>query len=320
MILPFLRGLLPPHLAPVTWFLIGINLFVFIVNLPAHLATKSVLDVYVQDEEFMRTQGAVFAQLVRERPDRYSEFIRQLARNALQGDDLSKQLMGGYAARDRLFTESVDTMKFSGDAVALAKWKAEYYDFRDVQAKMPSYKWGLSRGRNGWTNWITYQFAHTGFEHIFWNLAFLLIFGACLEQLVGSSLVTLTYLGAGLAGAATFVLTAGLSYSPLVGASGSLSGLIACVAVFLWKQPARFLYWFLPVQGYWGIREFPAWLMFPVYFVPDLAGHISLIPGVGGVAYSAHLGGALFGLAVGYAIKRGWLVKEEPPAPLEESW
>lgn len=320
MILPFFRGLLPPHLAPMTWFLVAINLFVFIVNLPAHFATKAALDAYILDADFMGTQGSVFSQLVQSRPDRYSEFLQALARNALQGDDLARRLMGSYAARDVLFNESFDSLRPRGDAIALATWRAEYHDFRDIQVRTPSYKWGLSHERSSWPNWISYQFAHTGFEHIFWNLLFLVLFAAFLEQLIGGSLVVLTYLGSGVAGAACFAAIAGLSYSPLVGASGSLSGLIACLAVYLWNAPARFLYWFLPTQGYWGIREFPAWLIVPVYFVPDIAGQLALIPGAGGVAYSAHLGGALCGALVGLAVKVGWLAKEEPPAPLEESW
>lgn len=320
MIFPFFRGLLPPHLAPVTWFLVSVNLFVFIVNLPAHLVSQRATEVYLHDADFVRTQGNVFSQYVREHPDQYTELLRTMSRNALQGDWFSQLMMGSYGTRDKNFVEKVGKFKPTGDAVALARWKAEYYDFREVQVKSPVHRWGLSLTRPQWTNYFTYQFAHSGFQHIFWNLAFLLLFATFLEQLVGSSLVVLTYLGAGVTGALLFTYFPGLSYSPLVGASGSLSGLMALLAVHLWKEQARFVFWFLPLPGYWGLRDFPAWLIVPVYFVPDIAGLMTVIPETGGIAYTAHIGGALFGVGVGFALRWGWLEKEDPPASLEESF
>lgn len=320
MILPFFRGLLPPHLAPVTWFFVTVNLFVFIVNLPSHLASQSAIDVYIKDDDFVRTQGNVFSQFVQKNPDRYSDLFKSMSKHALEGDWFAQLMMGSYGSRDKNFVENATRFKASGDAVALARWKAEYFDFHDAQLASPVHKWGLSLSRPGWTNYVTYQFAHSGFAHIFWNVFFLMVFAAFLEQLIGSSLVTLTYLGSGVMGAVLFSAFPGLSYSPLIGASGSLSGLMALLAVHLWNQPARFIYWFLPLPGYWGFREFPAWLIIPVYFVPDLAGVVMTIPDTGGTAYTAHLGGALFGGAVGFAVRCGWLFKEEPPAPLEESF
>ncbi len=320
MIFPFFRGILPPHLAPVTWFFVVVNLFVFIVNLPSHLASQAAVDAYIKDNDFVRTQGNVFSQFVQKNPGKYTSLFNAMSRNALQGDWFSQLMMGSYGARDRNFVEAAGRFQASGDAVALARWRAEYFDFRDAQAASPVHKWGLSLSRPRWTNYVTYQFAHSGFQHILWNMAFLVFFATFLERLIGGSLVTLTYLGAGVVGAVVFAGFPGLSYSPLIGASGSLSGLMALLAVRLWDQPVRFVYWFLPLPGYWGFRELPAWLIIPVYFVPDVAGLLTSIPETGGVAYTAHLGGALFGTAVGLGLRFGWLEAEEPPAPLEESF
>jgi membrane associated rhomboid family serine protease len=320
VIFPIFRGLLPPHLAPATWFLISVNLFVFIVNLPRFLSAQSEMDKVFHDPEFMRTQGAVFSQFVAARPDAYSAFLHKVGGRATAGDSVAQMQMGGYAVRDNEFMTSAEETPFQGDVLAINKWRAEFTELRSIQAKHPTYKWGLSTARPGFPNWMSYQFAHSGFQHLLWNILFLALFGMFLESLIGSSLVVLVYVGSGFAGAGLFANLSGFSHSPLIGASGAVSGLMSCLAVFLWREKARFFFWLLPTPGYFGFRDLPAWLIVIAYLVPDIAGHIASVPDINGMAYSAHIGGALLGAVIGFSVRQGWLAKEDSPPSAEEIW
>jgi membrane associated rhomboid family serine protease len=313
MIFPIFRGLLPPHLVPVTWFLLAMNLFVFSVNFPAFHSAQMELESYFSDIDFMRTQGSAFSEFVKSKPEHYSFFLREMASRAIDGDQVSQVLMGGYAVRNSRFMEAAAATEFKGDEIALRKWRKSFLELRAIQERHPTYAWGLSALRPTWANWISYQFAHSGFQHLFWNMLILAVFATCLEAEIGGSLVMLIYLFSGLTGAALFFALSGLSFSPLVGASGAISGIMGCLAVYMWGQRVRFFYWLLPAQGYYGFRDLPAWLIIIVYLIPDLAGQISSLGDVNGLAYSAHLGGAALGAIAGLAIRLGWLVKDETP-------
>jgi membrane associated rhomboid family serine protease len=310
MIFPFLRGILSPYLTPATWFLLAVNVIVFVSTYPAYVKYQRELDSTFRDETFMSVQGSAFAQTIGEEPRAYSRLLRKLAERAREGDTYSRTLLGGFAVRDKKFMENADTMKFDGDDVALVKWREKFLEIRDIQSHHPTYKWGLSAQRAGFMNWITYQFAHSGWHHLFWNMVFLLLFATFLEATLGSSLVILIYLGSGAFGAAFFCGIAGLSYSPLIGASGAISGLMACVVAYMWQKPVRYFYFLVMHPGYFGFRYLPAWLIGVVYLIPDIAGHISTVADVSGLAYAAHIGGAIFGAVAGYAARRGWLVAE----------
>lgn len=311
MIFPLLRGLLPPTLVPSTWFLLVTNVVVFLVNLPQFIPAQDELNRFFDDPNFMKTQGAVFSQFISDQPRPHSRFLREMAHRALAGDEMSQMLMGGYAMRNQEFMETAADRTVRGDTIAIAGWRSSLADLRAIQARHPTYKWGLSSAHRGFVNWITYQFAHSGAQHLLWNMIFLALFASCLETAVGGSIVILVYLGAGLFGAFVFALLSGFSYSPLIGASGAVSGLMACLAVLLWQERVRFFYWLLPVPGYFGIRDLPAWLIVIAFLIPDLAGHLATVGDASGMAYSAHLGGALLGALTGFAIRQGWLEKED---------
>src|SRR4030042_2921977 len=81
---------------------------------------------------------------------------------------------------------------------------------------------------------ITYQFLHAGLWHIFWNMFILLFFGPMLERLWGSRKFLVFYLVCGAAGGLLYpllVLVGWLDIGRLVGASGSILGMLAAGAM-----------------------------------------------------------------------------------------
>ncbi len=318
MIFPYLAGFLSPLKAPITYLLLALNLVVFFGTYHSYVASDKQLDDFLDDDAFIETQGSAFAIMIQKEPAKFSQTLRLLASGAVAQEKGSREVLGGFAMRNTEFMSRAQTFAFGGDAVAVAHWRERLKDFQALQDTNPSYRWGLSRVHNEWLNWFTYQFAHAGFSHLFWNMVFLLIFGCFVESQLGGSYVAIGYIASGVCGAWTYSLLSGISYSPLVGASGAVSGLIGMVTVAWWqKEPLPFLYVLIPTKGYMGIARLPSWLLGLVYLLPDFSHYLESSKEVGSVAYSAHIGGASFGALVAFGLLKGLLPKKERAPVLE---
>ena len=138
---------------------------------------------------------------------------------------------------------------------------------------------------------FTAMFAHSGFGHLFANMITLYFFGRFLSQLMGDKKFLTLYFGGGLLGNIFFLLMAlytpfGTPMSLVVGASGAVFALGGALTVLTPKMRV-YLYFFIPM---------PLWIVVIFGFVI-----LSFMPGV---AWQAHLGGLLFGLAYGWYFKR----------------
>jgi len=132
---------------------------------------------------------------------------------------------------------------------------------------------------------ITYQFMHGGFSHIFFNMFALWMFGASIEDVMGSKKFLMFYLLAGIsAGLFQLFLTPLLSSAPAVtiGASGAIYGVLIAYAMFF-PDNLIFIYFLIPVKAKYLI----GFLILIEFFAIDSASS--------NVAHLAHLGGALFG-------------------------
>lgn len=318
MIIPYLAGILSPIRAPITYLLLLINVFVFAATLNAYNRADEAIDKFLEDDSFIHTQGSAFASMIEKEPARFSETLRALARQASHHEKLSLEALGGLAMRNNSFMARAQTFQFGGDEVAIAQWRERLKEFMKIQDGNPSYRFGLSRVHGEWANWFTYQFAHAGFAHLFWNMMFLMIFGCFVEVQLGSSFVAVGYIIGGLAGAACYSALSGISYSPLVGASGAVSGLIGLVTVGWWKKERLpFLYMLIPSRDYMGLALLPSWLLGLVYLLPDLSHYLASTTETGSVAYTAHIGGALFGALVAVGVTTGFLPRKEKAPPME---
>ena len=311
MIFPFLRGFIAPHLAPFTYFLFAINLFVFVATMEAFDRADSRLDKILADSQFLSTQGSAFAVMIYREPAHFTPNLRKLASNAQHGDSDARSVLGNLALRNNEFMSKAEKYEFGGDEVALESWRKSFSALKETQDEHPSYQWGISQLRDGWHQWVSYQFSHSGVFHLFWNMIFLVLFGAFVETKLGASFVILTYLGGGVFGALLFSILSGVSSSPLVGASAAVSGLMGLVGVYWWKrEKVSFFYWLLPIKGYFGFVALPSWIVIIVSLLPDLSGYLAASQEFGSVAYAAHLGGAAWGAAMAGFVAIGLMEKE----------
>jgi len=163
---------------------------------------------------------------------------------------------------------------------------------------------------------FTSMFMHGSWIHIGGNMLFLWIFGNNVEDAFGHVRFLFWYLAAGLAAAAAqtavtlaFAAPAGASI-PNVGASGAIAGVLGAYLVLL--PGASVLTAFIIVVIVF-LREIPAVLFLGLWFLFQLwEGSFSILQpqAGGGVAFFAHIGGFLFGVATVRL-----LATQRPPSP-----
>jgi membrane associated rhomboid family serine protease len=145
---------------------------------------------------------------------------------------------------------------------------------------------------------FTCMFLHGGFLHIIGNMWFLWIFGANVEDSLGSFAYFLFYIVCGIGSGLTQVLFSWGSRVPSIGASGAISGILGAYIVFF---PGARILTLVPLFIIWWTIRLPAAIFIGLWFVLQfLSGLGSLdstaAASAGGVAWWAHVGGFLLGV------------------------
>lgn len=142
---------------------------------------------------------------------------------------------------------------------------------------------------------ITYAFLHGGFNHLFFNMFAVWMFGFPIERMWGSKRYAeyffICVLGAGLIQLLVQYISG--SVYPTIGASGAVFGLLLAYGV-TWPNNKLILIFFpVPIKAKWFVL---------IYGVAELVfGVTGAMPQV---AHYAHLGGLLFG--AGLLWRWGW--------------
>ncbi|MFL5906499.1 MAG: rhomboid family intramembrane serine protease [Solirubrobacterales bacterium] len=150
-----------------------------------------------------------------------------------------------------------------------------------------------------WETLFTSMFMHGGFLHIAGNMLFLWVFGNNIEDRLGRLKFALFYVLAGLIAVYTQALIDTASTAPTIGASGAIAGVLGAYALLF---PHARVLTLIFIIFFVTVVEIPALILlglwFILQFVPAL-GQVAVESGGGqGVAYFAHVGGFVFGLAV----------------------
>jgi membrane associated rhomboid family serine protease len=105
---------------------------------------------------------------------------------------------------------------------------------------------------------FTYQFLHADIAHIVGNLVFLWVFGDNVEQALGRWRFLAFYLAVGALGALAFVASDPHSKIPLIGASGSIAGVVIAYAMLRPCAKITALVFAIPlrISAYWIIGVF----------------------------------------------------------------
>jgi membrane associated rhomboid family serine protease len=193
-----------------------------------------------------------------------------------------------------------------GQAVSQADFDALVDRYLAEYRSSPHYRLGVVPRNISIFSLLTYQFMHGGVMHLLGNLLFLYLCGPRIEDRWGRWLFAGFYLAAGIVAALFWALRYPGLDTPLVGASGSIAGLMGAFLVCYGASKIKFFYW---AGIFWGTFSVPAWLMLPLWFVIEVISGRSMDvmfqgQGGGGVAHWAHVWGFIFGMAVAAVVGR----------------
>ncbi len=167
----------------------------------------------------------------------------------------------------------------------------------EVRGAGPGGMGGICRlGGVTWPALVTSMFLHGSWMHIVGNLWFLWIFGNNVEDSMGHGRFLVFYLLTGLVASAGHVVSDPGSVVPMVGASGAISAIMGAYLVLYPRARVHTLFIIIII-----IRVFPlpAWFFLLYWFFIQVAS--SGMQGAGspgGVAFWAHIGGFLGGVAL----------------------
>jgi len=141
---------------------------------------------------------------------------------------------------------------------------------------------------------FTSMFMHGGWLHLAGNMLYLWIFGDNVEDRFGHAKFTLFYLICGIAATFAQVAFSAGSNVPNLGASGAIAGVLGAYLILFPRGQVRVL------MGR-GVVPMPALVVIGMWIVLQFingVGSITQSAETGGVAYMAHIGGFVAGLAL----------------------
>ena len=140
---------------------------------------------------------------------------------------------------------------------------------------------------------LSSMFMHGSIMHLVGNMLYLWIFGDNLEDRLGHVRYIAFYLLCGIIASLSHVFMNTGSYIPSLGASGAISGVLGGYILLHPHRRVRAIV----MRGF--MTEMPAYVAIGVWFLFQLLeGWLNRGAAGGGVAYAAHIGGFVAGLAL----------------------
>lgn len=146
-----------------------------------------------------------------------------------------------------------------------------------------------------WTTVLTSMFMHGGWLHLIGNMLYLWIFGNNVEDAMGHVRFVVFYILCGVVAFLAQSLPAPESTIPMVGASGAISGVLG--AYLLLYPHARVLV-VIPLGLFLYTTRLPASWVLAFWFVLQIISSAVSASEQGGVAFGAHIGGFVAGIAL----------------------
>lgn len=159
---------------------------------------------------------------------------------------------------------------------------------------------------------FTSMFLHGGFLHIGGNMLFLWVFGNNIEDRLGRVKFVFFYLATGLAASLAHVFFNADSLAPTIGASGAVAGVLGAYIVLF---PRAMIHTLVGFILFFRVR-LPAIAVLSFWFISQFFIGSGQQVGEGGVAWVAHVGGFLAGMALIYILGGG----RERPSPAQPAW
>jgi membrane associated rhomboid family serine protease len=279
----------------ITWGIIALNILIF-------LGTHGKIDSEGPELGKVRIHLVLLAALHPELkiPEKTQEFVAyiQTKKPALwkQAQNPNRDVVDAWDAKLRL-QEDTEALQEEMDSLG------ERY--ADLNAASLLNKYGFIPAHPTALSLLTANFLHGGWLHLIGNMWFLWLAGALLEDTWGRMIYPAFYLVAGVLAFQVHAMVNAGSFTPTIGASGAIAGLMGA---FLVRFPTTkiemgWLFFYriyrFKMAAYWLL---PVWLLTEIFY-GSVFGQSS------GVAHWAHVGGFAFGALIALVVQKSGLEK-----------
>jgi len=279
-ILPIGHDKLIRRLPYLTIILIGLNTLIWLITYPIEMKQHSRINSLYRELHQKETNFLV--DYIQEHPDASSDpkFDENFHKAIEEGEIVDR-----------------DSEEYRG-------WKEIYTRFKNSLNNRVFYRFGFKPTHISLLTLISSLFLHSSFSHLFFNMLFLWLVGVNIEDYWGRPLFLSLFIIGGIFASLFYTIFNQGSNIPLIGASGAISAVMGAFTVRFYKTKIRFFYFFLFfLRPFWGTFRLYAWFALGFWFAEQVFYTMLSSGTFTGVAFFAHVGGFLFGLAVGFGMK-----------------
>jgi membrane associated rhomboid family serine protease len=178
------------------------------------------------------------------------------------------------------------------------RWKSLSDKYKTKLNRATFYAYGLKSYKSTFETLFSHMFLHANFEHLFWNMVFLFVFGFSVEMILGWKIYLPTYLLAGIGSGLFYTFLEPNSAIPGIGASGAISGLAGLYTVLFGLRKIRFFYF---IFVFFDTVKAPALVILPLWLGYELYNHYFIPTNINNLA---HAGGLVSGALIAYVAKK----------------
>jgi membrane associated rhomboid family serine protease len=194
------------------------------------------------------------------------------------------------------------SLQLGGEGVAQASADAFVLEFGVIPCRLSGICRGGAELPSPVLTVFTSMFVHGSVVHVLGNMLYLWIFGDNVEDTLGHGTFLVFYLASGVAAVLAQVIANPSASTPMIGASGAVSGVLGAYLVLF---PYAGVLTLLVLGFFIRMIRVPAVLVLGFWIVVQIVGGLAGLGRAagGGIAWFAHLGGFVAGLVLVFLLR-----------------
>jgi len=298
LLIPYQTRFTPKSLPLITLALILVNAVVYFIFQSGDRQAYARAADYYFSSQLAQIELPRFATYLERRNDRGALQVLRMIRAGTGPQESVGLVMA--VENDREFMRDLrEGAVVSSSDPAYTTWRDQRAQFDALIASVFSERFALEPDAGG-AAWgalrlLTYQFLHGDAAHWLGNMVILLLAGPFAEAALGRFRFLVAFIASGVFAGALHML---VSDQALIGASGSISGAMAMVAVLYGTRKVPVFYWLFV---YFNTARIPALLLLPAWLLIE-AIQWAVSPR-SPISYSAHIGGFMAGAVLAWLLR-----------------
>ena len=298
LLIPYQTRFTPKSLPLVTLALILVNALVYFIFQSGDRQAYARAADYYFSSQLAQIELPRFATYLERRNDRGALQVLRMIRAGTRPEESVVLVMA--LENDREFMRDLrEGAVVSSSDPAYVTWRDQRAQFNALIGRVFTERFALEPDTGG-AAWgalrlLTYQFLHGNAAHWLGNMIVLLLAGPFAEAALGRFRFLVAFIASGVFAGALHML---VSDQALIGASGSISGAMAMVAVLYGTRRVPVFYWLFV---YFNTARIPALLLLPAWLLIE-AIQWAVSP-KSPISYSAHIGGFIAGAVLAWLLR-----------------